>query len=79
MKSPERFAGNFRLIRVPRGCTTWLPACGLVDESFGLAFALRDVWTARGQPTLPVAHRLPTLSSLSPTGSTALQQQVFIS
>nr|VFK25341.1 MAG: hypothetical protein BECKLPF1236A_GA0070988_104671 [Candidatus Kentron sp. LPFa] len=28
----------------------------LVDESFGSAFALRDVWTARGQPFgLPTA------------------------
>nr|VFK27859.1 MAG: hypothetical protein BECKLPF1236A_GA0070988_106082 [Candidatus Kentron sp. LPFa]VFK36845.1 MAG: hypothetical protein BECKLPF1236C_GA0070990_107051 [Candidatus Kentron sp. LPFa] len=43
--------------------------CGLVDESFGPAFALRDVWTARAD-NIPVAHRLPTLSGLSPTGST---------
>ena len=30
-------------------------SCGLVDESFGPAFALRDVWTARAD-NIPVAH-----------------------
>jgi hypothetical protein len=40
------------------------PACGLVDESFGVARALRDV---------------PTLSGLSPTGSTGSTNRVFIS
>ena len=40
--------------------------CGLVDESFGSAFALRDMWTAHGQhPCCP----LTTLSDLSSTGS----------
>nr|VFK11236.1 MAG: hypothetical protein BECKLPF1236B_GA0070989_102117 [Candidatus Kentron sp. LPFa] len=35
-------------------------SCGLVDESFGPAFALRDVWTARADniALLPTAHTL---------------------
>ena len=37
-----------------------------MDESYGPARALRAVWTARGQRSR-VAHRLPTLSRLSPT------------
>ena len=44
-------------------------SCGFVDESYGPARALRTVWTARGQRAR-IAHRLPTLSRLSPTNST---------
>nr|VFK20334.1 MAG: hypothetical protein BECKLPF1236B_GA0070989_12077 [Candidatus Kentron sp. LPFa] len=40
----------------------------LVDESFGPAFALRDMWTARADN--PSGCPLTTLSGLSPTGST---------
>ena len=54
-------------------------ARGYVDESAscGPARALRAVWTARGQPQA-VAHRLPTLSDLSPTYPQALQQRTDI-
>ena len=55
-------------------------ACGLVDESYGPARALRDLWTTHGPRRRPpvqsvspdpgAAHRLPTLSGLSPTGPT---------
>nr|VFK41396.1 MAG: hypothetical protein BECKTC1821D_GA0114238_101010 [Candidatus Kentron sp. TC] len=45
----------------PGGYTSWLPACGLADESSGPAFALRDAWTARGQP-----FGLPTACPHSP-------------
>lgn len=44
-------------------------ACELVDDSFGPAQALRDVWMNRGQQK-HVAHRSPTLLILSPTGRT---------
>ena len=50
-------------------------SCGNVDESFGPERALRAVWTARGQ-RLRVAHRLPTLSLLSPTVPQDQQQIV---
>ena len=50
-----------------------IPPCGVVDESCGPARALRAVWTARGQPRA-VAHRLPTLSWLSPTTPRGQQQ-----
>jgi len=38
--------------------------CGLVDESFGVAFTLRAVWTARGQHPCcpPPAHTLRPLA-----------------
>jgi len=38
--------------------------CGLVDESFGAAFTLRAVWTARGQHPCcpPPAHTLRPLA-----------------
>ena len=38
--------------------------CGLVDESFGAAFTLRTVWTARGQHPCcpPPAHTLRPLA-----------------
>src|ERR671910_1238877 len=47
------------------------PACGLVDESFGPARALRAVWTAYGQH--PCCPQVPTLSGLSSTSPQALQ------
>jgi len=42
----------------------WEKPCGLVDESFGAAFALRAVWTARGQHPCcpPPAHTLRPLA-----------------
>ena len=55
--------------RAVRNPTTRGESCGFVDESYGPARALRAVWTARGQRGR-VAHRLPTLSRLSPTSST---------
>jgi transposase len=53
------------------------PACGLVDESCGAARALRDVWTARGQPPCcpPPAHTLGPLAHRVHR----LNQQGFIS
>ena len=73
----ERFVGNSRPIRVPWGIyimVTCLWTCGRVLW-IGLRPSGRvdSSWT-----TLRVAHRLPTLSGLSPTGSIALQQQIFI-
>ena len=56
---------------VPGGVSGGVEAgesCADVDESFGPARALRAVWTARGQ-RWRVAHRLPTLSRLSPTSA----------
>ena len=48
----------------------------LVDDSFGPAQALQDVWMNRGQQE-HVAHRSPTRLSLSPTdraGTTTVTQ-----
>nr|VFK62433.1 MAG: hypothetical protein BECKTC1821F_GA0114240_10748 [Candidatus Kentron sp. TC] len=74
----ERFAGNFRPIRVPWGIYIMVAplwTCGRVLRT-GLRPSGRvdSPWT-----TLRVAHRLPTFSGLSPTESTALQQRIFIS
>lgn len=44
-------------------------ACALVDDSFGPAQALRDVWKNHGQQK-DVAHNFPTHLSLSPTRHT---------
>ena len=72
----ERFAGNSRPIRVPWGIyimVTCLWTCGRVLW-IGLRFSGRvdSPWT-----TLRIAHCLPILSGLSPTGSTALQATDF--
>ncbi len=45
------------------------PAYALVDDSFGPAQALRDVWISHGQQK-DVAHNLTTLLNLSTTGHT---------
>lgn len=50
-------------------------ACALVDDSFGPAQALRDVWISNGQQK-DVAHRLPTLLSLLPTGYTGSNNNI---
>ena len=54
-------------------------AYALVDESFGPAGALWDVWIGRWT-TLQVDHSLTTLTGLSPTGYTGTKGRViFIS
>ena len=47
-RSPSRPALLLNQLRIFRAIQWCAPACVLVDESFGLARALREVWTAGG-------------------------------
>ena len=47
-RSPFRPALLLYLLRIFRAIHWYTSICGLVDESFGPARALRDVWTANG-------------------------------
>jgi hypothetical protein len=55
-----------------------------MDESFGTARALRDVWISHGRNIDNIhviniiAHSLPTLSGFSPTKSTGSAITIFI-
>jgi len=50
----------------------WKEPCGLVEESFGTAFALRDVWA--GVDNIHVVHPCPHSPASRPQGPQGQQQ-----